>query len=162
MHRGTRDLPGRPELIVVPLFGRGSSAKNNYDERPMRILSYKVPADPIKGPWKAEGISEDLHVAHNFYPADVDGDGKLDLLVASYEGVSLFKRSPQGKWSREPIGTGNQDNKSGSRGASEGMHCRHGGGNHLRGGPAVEPDRDRLCRAHRTRRPMPYPGERRA
>ena len=113
------DGDGRPELIVAPLFGRGSSAKNNYDERPMRILSYKVPADPVKGPWKAEVINEDLHVAHNFWPADVDGDGKLDLLVASYEGVSLLKRSPQGKWSRELIGTGNQDNKSGSRGASE-------------------------------------------
>ncbi len=113
------DGDGRAELIVVPLFGRGSSAKNNYSERPIRILSYKVPSDPVKGPWKAEVISEELHVAHNFWPADVDGDGKLDLLVASYEGVSLLKRSPQGKWSRELIGTGNQDNKSGSRGASE-------------------------------------------
>ena len=113
------DGDGRSELIVVPLFGRGSSAKSNYSERPLRILSYQVPSDPVKGPWKAEVISEDLHVSHNFHPADVNGDGKLDLLAASYEGVSLFQRSPQGKWSRELIGTGNQDNKAGSRGASE-------------------------------------------
>jgi hypothetical protein len=113
------DGDGRSELIVGPLFGRGSSAKNNYSERPLRILSYQVPADPVKGPWKPEVISEELHVSHNFHPADVDGDGKLDLLAASYEGVSLLKRSPQGRWSRELLHQGNQENPAGSRGASE-------------------------------------------
>ncbi len=96
----------RSELIVVPLFGRGSSAKNNYSERPIRMLSYKMPADPVKGPWTPEVISEELHVSHNFHPADVDGDGRLDLLAASYEGVSLLKRSPQGTLvARRCIGT---------------------------------------------------------
>jgi hypothetical protein len=113
------DGDGRAELIVVPLFGRGSSAKSNYSERPLRILSYQVPADPVKGPWKPEVISEELHVSHNFHPADVDGDGRLDLLAASYEGVSLLKRSPEGRWSRELLHAGNQENKAGSRGASE-------------------------------------------
>src|SRR5690606_4139144 len=87
------DADGKPELIVVPLFGRGATRRENFMDQPLKILSYKVPADPVRDPWKAEVINQDLHVAHNFYPADVDGDGRLDMLVASYEGVSLLKRS---------------------------------------------------------------------
>ncbi len=121
------DGDGRKELIVAPLFGRGTSSKNNWQERPIRILSYKIPADPARGPWTPEIISEELHVAHNLWPTDLDDDGRLDLLVASYEGVSLLQRSPEGKWSRKRIGAGNQEAKSataadvnqGKTGASE-------------------------------------------
>ena len=41
--------------------------------------------------------------------------------------------------------------------ASQGVHRRHGRGGDLRRRPAVEPDRHRLCRAHRPRRQKPYP-----
>lgn len=112
------DGDGKSELIVVPLHGRGATAQNNYSERGLRILSYKIPADPVRGPWEPEVINEDLHVAHNFEPVDVDDDGQLDLLIASYEGVSLLKRSAAGKWSRQLIGSGNQETRP-SRGASE-------------------------------------------
>lgn len=108
----------RPELIVVPLFGRGSSAAKNWTEAPLRILSYKIPADPVIGPWEPEVISEELHVAHNFWPADVDGDGGLDMLVASHEGVSLLKRSPEGKWSHELLHKGSRTDAK-NTGASE-------------------------------------------
>lgn len=112
------DADGKPELIVVPLFGRGATRRENFMDQPLKILSYKVPADPVRDPWKAEVINQDLHVAHNFYPADVDGDGRLDMLVASYEGVSLLKRSPSGSWSRELLHQGNQETHP-SKGASE-------------------------------------------
>ncbi len=116
------DSDGRPELIVVPLFGRGSSGPN-FAEAPLRILSYKIPADPLKGPWQAEVLNEELHVAHNFWPTDFDRDGQLDLFVASFEGVSLLKRQPDGKWQRTLLGSGNQET-SPSRGASEIKHGR--------------------------------------
>ncbi|MEX0676731.1 MAG: VCBS repeat-containing protein [Pirellulales bacterium] len=116
------DGDGREELVVVPLFGRGSKGPK-FEEAPLRILAYKIPADPIKGPWTPEVINEELHVAHNFLPTDLDHDGKLDILVASFEGVSLLARAGDGSWKRTLIGSGNQET-SPSRGASEIKHGR--------------------------------------
>lgn len=123
------DGDGRPELLVLPLFGRGATAPK-YAETPVRLLSYKIPADPVKGPWTPEVINEDLHVAHNFWPTDFDRDGKLDLLVASFEGVSLLKRDANGRWQRTLIGAGNQET-SPNRGASEIKHGRLAGSDYL-------------------------------
>ncbi len=108
---------GRPQLVVVPLFGRGTSPPA-YGEAPVRILAYPIPSDPRSGPWVPKVLNEELHVAHNFWPTDLDRDGKLDILVASFEGVSLLKRQGDGSWQRALIGAGNQQS-SPSRGASE-------------------------------------------
>jgi hypothetical protein len=51
------DADGRPELLVVPLFGRGSKGPH-FAEAPLRILSYKIPSDPVAGPWVPEVINE--------------------------------------------------------------------------------------------------------
>jgi hypothetical protein len=42
----------------------------------------------------------------------------MDILTASYEGVSLLTHSGD-KWTRRRIGTGNQDNPKSNRGSSE-------------------------------------------
>lgn len=120
------DADGRQELVVVPLFGRGSSAPL-FAEAPLRILAYPIPADPVAGPWTPRVLNEDLHVAHNFCPSDVNGDGKLDLLVASFEGVSLLERQADAGWKRQLIGSGNQTTMP-NRGASEIKHGRLSGG----------------------------------
>jgi hypothetical protein len=114
------DGDGRSELIVAPLQGRGSSGPD-WTQGPVRILSYKIPADPVAGPWVPEVISEDLHVVHNVWPTDLDGDGKLELLTASFEGVNCLRRGAGGHWTRTRIGTGNQET-SPNRGASEIKH----------------------------------------
>ncbi|HVX14049.1 MAG TPA: VCBS repeat-containing protein [Pirellulales bacterium] len=113
------DLDGdtRKELIVAPMMGRNST-KPLWKETPLRLLAYSIPADPIKGAWQPQVISEELHVAHNFWPADVDRDGQVDILLASFEGVTLLKRGDDGKWHGTLIGAGNQDNPE-ARGASE-------------------------------------------
>ncbi len=111
------DGDSRPELLVVPLFGRGSAAPQ-FSEAPLRVLSYKIPEDPVQGPWTPKVINEELHVAHNFLPTDMNRDGLLDLLVASFEGVSLVEQNTAGEWKRKLIGSGNQKT-SPNRGASE-------------------------------------------
>lgn len=113
------DLDGdkRDELIVVPLQGRNTTAPH-FNEQPLRILAYKIPADPVKGPWTPEVINEELHVAHNFQPTDLDHDGQTDLIVASFEGVNWLRRGGDGKWTRTHLGSGNQETTP-NKGSSE-------------------------------------------
>jgi hypothetical protein len=114
------DIDGdqKPEIILAPLMGRDSSAKGNWmDGRPVRILAYPIPADPVKGPWKPVVLSEELHVVHNIWPLP-SLKRPQSILAASYEGVTIFE--PEGKgWKSHALGAGNQDNPNGSRGASE-------------------------------------------
>src|SRR5205823_5544158 len=53
----------KPVIVLAPLQGREATAKGNWvDGRPVRILMYPIPKDPVNGPWKPEVISEELHV----------------------------------------------------------------------------------------------------
>jgi hypothetical protein len=110
----------KKSLVSVPLMGRGATAKSNWmDGKPVRVTAYRIPTDPTKDRWVADDlIDSDLHVAHNFQPID-SGDGKRDnLLVASYEGVSLLSVI-NGQWRATRIGAGNQAKPLSSRGSSE-------------------------------------------
>lgn len=112
------DGDGKPELISVPLMGRGATAKNNWmDGSPVRITAYKIPKDPEKDRWTPIVLDESLHVVHNFHPVKGAGKG-VNVLTASYEGVSLIS-SHEGKWSTRRIGLGNQENPKSNRGSSE-------------------------------------------
>jgi hypothetical protein len=112
---------GKPALVVGPLMGRNSTKDNNWmDGAPVRILAYKIPKDPVKDRWVPEVIDESLHVVHNFWPV-LAGDGKqkgMDLLTASYEGVTLLSRDGE-RWTHHLVGAGNQDNPNSNRGSSE-------------------------------------------
>lgn len=116
------DGDGREELVVVPLVGRGATGPL-FNERPIRILAFDIPDDPVAGPWTPRVLNEELYVAHNFQPTDLDRDGRTDLLVASFEGVSWLTRGEDGAWSRILLGQGNQET-SPNRGASEIKHGR--------------------------------------
>jgi hypothetical protein len=119
IHFGDINGNGKKALVSVPLMGRGSSAKNNWvDGSPVRVTAYHIPQDPAKDRWVPEVLDESLHVAHNFHPIDVPGQKRQDILMASYEGVNRLSMK-DGKWKRRHIGTGNQANPKGKRGASE-------------------------------------------
>ncbi|MCC6420614.1 MAG: VCBS repeat-containing protein [Gemmataceae bacterium] len=113
------DQDGTPELLVAPTLGRGSSkGKNWMDGDPVRLLAYRIPKDPVRGPWVPEVLDNSLHVVHNFWSGPGPRGNPNEILVASYEGVSLLQRKG-GKWDRSRIGVGNQAMPDASRGASE-------------------------------------------
>jgi len=121
------DLDGdkRPELLVLPLMGRDATGPN-FQENGVRLLSFKIPADPLKDKWEPTVINDQLHVTHNLWPTDLNSDGKLDLLVVSFEGVTWLENLGD-KWRATRIGTGNQET-SPNRGASEIKHGKFGDG----------------------------------
>lgn len=116
------DGDGKPELIASPLMGRDTTPPS-FGEKGCRLLAYKIPSDPVKGPWKPEVIDDELHVSHNFTVTDLDGDKRPDILVVSFEGVSWLKQDKVGKWSRTHIGAGEQATMP-NKGASEIKHGR--------------------------------------
>ncbi|HEX3870280.1 MAG TPA: VCBS repeat-containing protein, partial [Pirellulales bacterium] len=112
------DADGRPELVVLPLFGRNTT-KPDFDEAGVRMLAYHIPSDPIKDRWNPTVLNDEMHVTHNFWPTDMDGDGHPEILATSFEGVNLLVRAGGGgSWTRLLIGSGNQTS-SPNRGASE-------------------------------------------
>jgi hypothetical protein len=113
------DGSGKPQLIIGPLMGRNSSVKNNWtDGEPVRMLAYRIPKDPTRDRWVPDVLDESLHVVHNFWPIKSASGKGMDILTASYEGVSLLTHSGD-RWTRRHIGEGNQSNPKTNRGASE-------------------------------------------
>jgi Aldos-2-ulose dehydratase, beta-propeller domain/FG-GAP-like repeat len=115
------DGSGKPAIILAPLMGRDSSAKGNWmDGRPVRIMAFPIPKDPVKGPWKPVVLSEELHVVHNIWTGWSKDTGKapVHIIAASYEGVTYLEPSGEG-WKATRIGEGNQDNPKSNRGSSE-------------------------------------------
>jgi hypothetical protein len=111
---------GNKAIVLLPLMGRDSTKDANWtDGRPVRVLAYPIPKDPIKGPWQPVVLNEELHVCHNLWPFSAGIKGKPDdILVAAYEGVFLLQRNGD-KWTATKKGAGNQANPKGNRGASE-------------------------------------------
>ena len=121
------DGDGKPEIVHVPLMGRGSSAKGLWvDGKPVRVIALTVPPkEPEKKEsWKTQVLSEELNVTHNFWPSSeifmTVGRGPFypQIFVTSYEGVHVLTHGKD-KWETEKIGVGNQANPKGNRGASE-------------------------------------------
>jgi hypothetical protein len=113
------DGDGKPVLLAVPLFGRDSTgAKNHMDGQPVRVLAYRIPKDPVRDRWPMDVLNQSMHVVHNFQAIPVPRGKGMDVLTASYEGVSLLSRNGD-KWSRQKLGAGDQANPDKSRGASE-------------------------------------------
>jgi hypothetical protein len=103
------DGDGKRELIVAPLQGRGTKPPNWADGNGARLLLYHIPADPTKDSWPVEVIDQSLHTLHNFLVVNFDSDPSDEIITASLEGVFLFDRAADGKWTKRQLGEGNSE-----------------------------------------------------
>ena len=113
------DGDGKKELISVPLQGKDASVVNNWADGKVRVFAYRPPANPTQANWSKELLCDQFPVMHNFQVIDFDGDGKPEILTASYEGVNILKRGADGKWTAKKINEGDQTKPKERRGSSE-------------------------------------------
>jgi hypothetical protein len=109
---------GKKQLVVAPLQGRGTKGPDWGAGSGVRVLVFTVPDSPAREPWPVEVADDSLHTIHNLQITDFDDDGKNEIVLASWEGVFVLKRSAGGSWSRLQIGSGNQESKP-NKGSSE-------------------------------------------
>ena len=119
---GDLDGDGRPELVHAPIFGPGS--RGAVAPKPAHLMAFRTPRKP-DGPWEPWKIDESLTVLHGIQVTDLDGDGRDEILTASYEGIYRFDFKGQGdaaRWRTVQLATGAppvSDKPGASRGTSE-------------------------------------------
>ncbi len=93
------DGSGRKVVINAPLAG-ANAAPPDY-RAPVPLVYYRP------GAWKRELISDSLSgVLHGIHVVDWDGDGRDEVLTASFEGIHLFKLGKDGEWTRAELAKG--------------------------------------------------------
>jgi hypothetical protein len=138
---GDVDGDGRPELVHAPIFGPGS--KGLTAMKPAHLWAFRVPRDLVSGPWEPWKIDESLTVLHGLYVSDIDGDGRAEILTASFEGIYRFDYEGDrrtGTWRKTHIAPGAppvNDKPGAARGSSEVVPVRLGGGSSAMA--AIEP-----------------------
>jgi hypothetical protein len=122
------DGSGKKVLINAPLTGAHAEAPEYRDHTP--LVLYRP------GEWKRELIGDQNEgVVHGIYVIDWDGDGRDELLTASFVGIHLYKLGADGRWTRTEIAKGDPAAwpKSGSSDVAAG---RIGGARYI---AAIEP-----------------------
>ena len=84
---------GKAQLVVSPL--------NKTKGDGVLLTAYEIPTNPKKDRWKETVLSENLNRVHNHWHLDFDGDGTVDTVTASQEGISLIQKSDKGFKSRK-------------------------------------------------------------
>jgi hypothetical protein len=99
------DIDGdkRLELIVAPLHGKGARGAEGPGAR---LLIFRPPANPKADAWPMEVAGDTNHIQHNFLPMNIDADPQDELVTASHEGLTSWKRAKDGAWTRTMIGEG--------------------------------------------------------
>lgn len=90
---------GRKVLVNAPLTGDKAVAPEYRGHTP--LVFYRPDH------WIRETISEENEgVVHGIYITDWDGDGKEDILTASFVGIHLYRLGKDGKWLRTELAKG--------------------------------------------------------
>ncbi len=119
---------GRLALVDAPLLGHGAVAPDykvpaplTWFEMPEVDLDSAADSQPAPPAWPSHRIDESLTVIHGLNVLDWDGDGRDEILTASFEGVHLFHSAGSGAeltWTRTHLGEGDQQSRP-KRGSSE-------------------------------------------
>jgi hypothetical protein len=110
------DGDGKKELIVLPIFGMGSTAPAYAGA--VQLTAFTVPSDPVGGVWTSKVLdNQHLEVAHGLAVVDWDGDKAQDLLTAANDGVDLFR--PGLNLGDQHVGSGDTTGQAPSKGSSE-------------------------------------------
>jgi len=123
------DGKGRLGLVDAVLLGFGAVAPDY--KAPAPLTWFEMPEIYQRGhasaqdapptEWASHRIDDSLTVVHGVNVLDWDGDGRDEILTASFEGVHLFHSAGYGAelaWTRTHLGEGDQQS-SPKRGASE-------------------------------------------
>ena len=94
---GDLDGSGRPVLVHAPIFGPGSQGTQAL--KPAHLWAFRPPTQAGQ-PWKTWKIDESLTVLHGIQVKDIDGDGRDEILTASFEGIHRFDFKGQGEAAR--------------------------------------------------------------
>ena len=109
---------GRRELVNLPIIGIGATGPL-YDVG-LQLKSYPVPTDLTVESWNGVVLDDSLELAHGMSSVDWDGDGREDLLTASFGGVHLFQLATNGlAVSKTRVGEGLQGPERSNLGSSE-------------------------------------------
>jgi hypothetical protein len=115
MRWGDIDGDGKKELLVMPIFGTGSSAPSHAGA--VHFTAYSIPASPkdAGATWKSQVLdSTHLEVSHDLEVVDWDGDKSADILTASNNGIYLF---------RPALGKGAEQLATGATGTAPDKGC---------------------------------------
>jgi len=90
---------GKKVLIDAPLTGARAEAPDYRGHTP--LVFYRP------GEWRRDLIGDENEgVVHGIYVVDWDGDGRDEILTASFVGIDLYKLGKDGRWSRTEIAKG--------------------------------------------------------
>ena len=93
------DGSGKKVVISQPLTNAGVERPEDHAHTP--LLFYRP------GEWKRQVISDQNEgVVHGIYIVDWDGNGRDDILTASFAGIHLYRLSREGAWRRTEIARG--------------------------------------------------------
>jgi hypothetical protein len=110
------DGDGKKELINAPLVGPKSAAPT-FDQDKAPIFFYRQPD------WKRQTLTNDVNgIIHRVRPVSWDGNRRDQLLVTSFDGITLYRASGNGenlKWEAELLSPGHSQDKAPRLGASD-------------------------------------------
>jgi hypothetical protein len=102
---------GQLNLVVAPLLGAGAKPPNYQVSAPLSWIDFHRDQRDA-WTWQAPRLIDDsLTVVHAINILDWDGDGRDEILTASFEGVHLFHSTGLGEhlhWTKTQLAVGDQ------------------------------------------------------